>query len=199
MSVSCTTLFLHWLYPGGLPAMETLPLTGLINTMHLRRGQLWCKTSPTWEKKYSWNHNFELFISLCWSCLPVVQSLWRNLSLHLQLLEMLDRKAAPGSVVTPQVCGYLSVLCCCFLGFGIKYLLGSFTVVFIQLTKGLSSQYQQEALVAELAAERRVAELLRSEVESYQRDLADYHMKLRTSLESNERVARYADSTPGYV
>lgn len=78
-------------------------------------------------------------------------------------------------------------------------MLGSFTVVFIQLTKGLSSQYQQEALVAELAAERRVAELLRSEVESYQRDLADYHMKLRTSLESNERVARYADSTPGYV
>ncbi|XP_024385089.1 kinesin-like protein KIN-12F isoform X2 [Physcomitrium patens] len=66
-----------------------------------------------------------------------------------KLLEMLDRKAAPGSVVTPQ----------------------------------------QEALVAELAAERRVAELLRSEVESYQRDLADYHMKLRTSLESNERVA----------
>ncbi|KAG0565723.1 hypothetical protein KC19_7G010200 [Ceratodon purpureus] len=53
---------------------------------------------------------------------------------------------------------------------------------------------QQEALMAELAAERQAADLLRNEVESYQRDLSECRMKLQTSLEANERMASEMDT-----
>ncbi|KAG0602290.1 hypothetical protein M758_10G004500 [Ceratodon purpureus] len=53
---------------------------------------------------------------------------------------------------------------------------------------------QQEALLAELAAEREISEHLRNEVESHQRDLSECRMKLQIGLEYNKRISRDLDA-----
>ncbi|XP_024397560.1 kinesin-like protein KIN-12D isoform X2 [Physcomitrium patens] len=61
-------------------------------------------------------------------------------------------------------------------------------------TNSESAAIVQETSIAELSSERRATELLRYEVESCQRDLADYRVKLQISLESNERMTSELDA-----
>lgn len=70
----------------------------------------------------------------------------------------------------------------------------SLDIVSIHLTHNcLSCLHQPEMLVVKLVSERQVTKRLRNEVGSYQRELSECRMKLRTSLDANQRIVSELD------
>nr|XP_024401386.1 kinesin-like protein KIN-12E isoform X4 [Physcomitrium patens] len=75
--------------------------------------------------------------------------------------------------------------------------LNSFEGSFLQFGRAVLSPiallHKPEMLVVKLVSERQVTKRLRNEVGSYQRELSECRMKLRTSLDANQRIVSELD------